>query len=233
MVSELTHTTVSTSTETDQATATITKTAKSTVTVGGASPSTVTVTQTAPASTVTLAAQTVTITAPASTVTAPASTVTDFVTVTVSGSSTLSGSSSKTTTLSSTTGFSNSTSSSVSATSFTGSAHLEYTATPVSAVKQAQATALTSSPTSDVEGAVFDRFVIIWLENTDFSAASSDPNLVALAAQGLTLSQNFGVTHPSGTCGFDLVCYNMTNQEQSLTTWLPTEVTISVSMATG
>ena len=67
----------------------------------------------------------------------------------------------------------------------------------MSAVKQAQATALTSSPTSDVEGAVFDRFVIIWLENTDYSLAASDPNLSALAAQGLTLTQNFGVTHPS------------------------------------
>ena len=67
----------------------------------------------------------------------------------------------------------------------------------MSAVKQAQATALTSSPTSDVEGAVFDRFVIIWLENTDYTSAAADPNLSALAAQGLTLSQNFGVTHPS------------------------------------
>jgi len=64
-------------------------------------------------------------------------------------------------------------------------------------VKQAQATAVSSSPTSDVEGAAFDRFVVIWLENTDFSAAAGDPNLKNLAAQGISLNSLFGVTHPS------------------------------------
>ncbi|KAG6830937.1 hypothetical protein H0H92_013865 [Tricholoma furcatifolium] len=50
---------------------------------------------------------------------------------------------------------------------------------------------------SVVEGAVFDRIVYIWLENTNFDDAQSDPNLSALAAKGLTLSTYYAVTHPS------------------------------------
>lgn len=37
-----------------------------------------------------------------------------------------------------------------------------------------QATALTLSPTSNVKGKAFDRFVVIWLENTDASEAFAD-----------------------------------------------------------
>ncbi|KAG6915977.1 hypothetical protein DXG01_009029 [Tephrocybe rancida] len=48
-----------------------------------------------------------------------------------------------------------------------------------------------------VPGSVFNRIVHIWLENTDFSAASADPNLKALAQQGLTLTNYFALTHPS------------------------------------
>ncbi|KAG6849127.1 hypothetical protein H0H93_011074 [Arthromyces matolae] len=48
-----------------------------------------------------------------------------------------------------------------------------------------------------VEGKVFNRIIHIWLENTDFSAAASDPNLAALAKKGLLLSEYFSVTHPS------------------------------------
>ena len=72
-----------------------------------------------------------------------------------------------------------------------------YTATAASSVYDAQATAKTSSPTSKVPGRVFDRFVVIWLENTDYDKAAGDPNLAWLAQQGITLSNYFGVTHPS------------------------------------
>lgn len=50
-------------------------------------------------------------------------------------------------------------------------AQLQYTSTASSAVAQAAATALTQSPTSQVAGKTFDRFVQIWLENTDYSLA--------------------------------------------------------------
>jgi hypothetical protein len=50
----------------------------------------------------------------------------------------------------------------------------QYTATGASAVAAARATALTESPTSNVAGKTFDRFVTIWLENTDYSAAAGD-----------------------------------------------------------
>ncbi|KAL7267788.1 hypothetical protein RUND412_009610 [Rhizina undulata] len=55
----------------------------------------------------------------------------------------------------------------------------------------------TRSPTSHVKGTAFDRFVTIWLENTDYDKAVGDPNLAYLATKGITLSNYFSVTHPS------------------------------------
>lgn len=72
-----------------------------------------------------------------------------------------------------------------------------YTATEPLSVAAAQATALTSSPISTVKGAAFDRMVIIWLENTDYSLAAGDPNMQWIAQQGITLENYFGTTHPS------------------------------------
>ncbi|KAL9621672.1 MAG: hypothetical protein Q9160_003925 [Pyrenula sp. 1 TL-2023] len=99
------------------------------------------------------------------------------------------------------------------------------TATSASDVYAAQATAKTNSPTSHVPGQAFDRIAIIWLENTDYDKAVGDPssrpkqidfgtsfallaqstsslteilaNLAYLASKGITLSNYFGVTHPS------------------------------------
>lgn len=73
----------------------------------------------------------------------------------------------------------------------------QYTATDAADVYAAQATAKTESPTSKVKGKAFDRFVTIWLENTDYDKAVGDPNLAWLASKGITLSNYFGVTHPS------------------------------------
>lgn len=73
----------------------------------------------------------------------------------------------------------------------------QYTATQTASVAAAAATAKTSSPTSNVGGKAFDRFVTIWLENTDYDKAAGDPNLAWLATKGITLSNKFAVTHPS------------------------------------
>ena len=48
-----------------------------------------------------------------------------------------------------------------------------------------------------VKGKAFDRFAIIWLENTDYTLAAGDPNLAWLSKKGILLSNNFAVTHPS------------------------------------
>jgi len=48
-----------------------------------------------------------------------------------------------------------------------------------------------------VKGKAFDRFVIVWLENTDYDKSAGDPNLKWLAKKGLTLSNHFATTHPS------------------------------------
>lgn len=50
---------------------------------------------------------------------------------------------------------------------------------------------------STVPGKAFNRFVTIWLENTDYSKAAGDENLQFLAKKGITLSNYFSVTHPS------------------------------------
>ena len=56
-------------------------------------------------------------------------------------------------------------------TSNTQSQHLLNTSSAVAATK---ATAKTLSPTSSVPGKTFDRFVNIWLENTDYEMAAGD-----------------------------------------------------------
>ena len=48
------------------------------------------------------------------------------------------------------------------------------TATSTAAVAAAKATAKTESPVSHVVGKAFNRMAIIYLENTDYSMASSD-----------------------------------------------------------
>ncbi|KIN01163.1 hypothetical protein OIDMADRAFT_19141 [Oidiodendron maius Zn] len=56
---------------------------------------------------------------------------------------------------------------------------------------------LTSRASSIVKGKTFDRFVSIWLENTDYSKAAADPNLKWIASQGITLTNYRAITHPS------------------------------------
>jgi len=54
------------------------------------------------------------------------------------------------------------------------SAQTQYTSTKKADVEAARATAKTLSPTSSVKGKTFDRFVSIWLENTDYVMAAGD-----------------------------------------------------------
>ncbi|XMA14844.1 hypothetical protein WAI453_007635 [Rhynchosporium graminicola] len=53
------------------------------------------------------------------------------------------------------------------------------------------------SPTSNIVGKTFDRFVTIWFENTDYSMAAGDPNFQYLAKLGITLTNYVAITHPS------------------------------------
>lgn len=55
----------------------------------------------------------------------------------------------------------------------------------------------TISNSPNVPGKVFDRFIQIWLENTDYSQALSNSVFQNLTAQGILLSNYFAVTHPS------------------------------------
>ncbi|KAH1275355.1 hypothetical protein KXX33_006545 [Aspergillus fumigatus] len=67
----------------------------------------------------------------------------------------------------------------------------------LSEIEAAQATVLPHSPVSNVKGLAFDRFVNIWLENTDFDKAAADAHMSALAKKGLLLTNFWAVTHPS------------------------------------
>ncbi|CAG8974107.1 hypothetical protein HYALB_00002742 [Hymenoscyphus albidus] len=73
----------------------------------------------------------------------------------------------------------------------------QYTSTAAEDVAAARATAPTLSPTSHVKGKTFDRFVQIWLENTDFEMAAGDPSIQWIAKQGITLTNYDSITHPS------------------------------------
>ncbi|KAK9463449.1 phosphoesterase family-domain-containing protein [Lipomyces oligophaga] len=66
-----------------------------------------------------------------------------------------------------------------------------------SEIAAAAATAAVGEETSSVTGSAFNRFVVIWLENTDFDAANDQSDLQWLAKSGITLTNYFSVTHPS------------------------------------
>ncbi|KIJ37533.1 hypothetical protein M422DRAFT_211275 [Sphaerobolus stellatus SS14] len=53
-----------------------------------------------------------------------------------------------------------------------------------------------SKPTI-VPGKQFDRFIQIWLENTDFDTANSSATFRTLSSQGITLTSYYALTHPS------------------------------------
>ncbi|RUS13080.1 hypothetical protein BC937DRAFT_86373, partial [Endogone sp. FLAS-F59071] len=55
------------------------------------------------------------------------------------------------------------------------------------------ASAMAAAP----KGKAFDHIFIIFLENTDYSLAASTPELQAYMPQGVTLTNYYGVTHPS------------------------------------
>lgn len=72
-----------------------------------------------------------------------------------------------------------------------------YNATDAASIAKMASVARTNQKTSKVAGKSFDRFVTIWMENTDFGAAKTDPNLAWLASKGVSLGNYYGVTHPS------------------------------------
>ncbi|KAL2001672.1 hypothetical protein VTN02DRAFT_1425 [Thermoascus thermophilus] len=64
-------------------------------------------------------------------------------------------------------------------------------------IRAAAATTRPLSPVSNVKGLAFDRFIQVWLENIDYSAAAGDNNQKWLASQGIALTNYWAVTHPS------------------------------------
>jgi len=61
----------------------------------------------------------------------------------------------------------------------TAIAQTQYRATAASEVAKARAIALTLSPTSNIVGKSFDRFVTIWCENTDYAMAAGDRSYIS------------------------------------------------------
>lgn len=61
----------------------------------------------------------------------------------------------------------------------------------------AAATAVTNHITSNVQGTLFDRFVVIWLENTDYDKAYDNDDMQALLSQGIVLNNYWALSHPS------------------------------------
>lgn len=60
-------------------------------------------------------------------------------------------------------------------------------------------------------GKVFDRFIQIWLENTDFQVAASTPEFQSLSKQGVVLDSYYALTHVSHISSVSwlfLIAYN-------------------------
>lgn len=54
-----------------------------------------------------------------------------------------------------------------------------------------------SSSAALVPGTLFDRIVVIVLENQDYAAASQDPYLSSLSSNGALLTNYMAISHPS------------------------------------
>jgi acid phosphatase len=67
------------------------------------------------------------------------------------------------------------------------------TATGTLDVAKAAATAKTSSPTTNVKGKAFDRFAVVWLENTNFDKAAGDRESSALLSHLVWIVTNDGL----------------------------------------
>ncbi|PKY05668.1 putative acid phosphatase [Aspergillus campestris IBT 28561] len=53
------------------------------------------------------------------------------------------------------------------------------------------------SPVSNVKGLAFNRFVQVWMENTDYEDAFKNKDFAELAKEGLLLTNFYALTHPS------------------------------------
>jgi hypothetical protein len=51
--------------------------------------------------------------------------------------------------------------------------------------------------TTPIPGKSFDRFIQIWMENTDFQVAATTPGFQKLAEEGLLLTEYVALTHVS------------------------------------
>lgn len=71
-----------------------------------------------------------------------------------------------------------------------------YNPNPTEVAKNA-ADANTTQFTSDIRGRAIDRFIVIWLENTDYDKAAGNPDMKWLAQRGITLDNYWALTHPS------------------------------------
>ncbi|KAG6896031.1 hypothetical protein C0992_010781, partial [Termitomyces sp. T32_za158] len=79
-------------------------------------------------------------------------------------------------------------------------------------------------------GAVFNRFISIWLENTDFKKAAANTDLEALAAKGLTLTNYFAVTHPSEPNYVAAICGDYFGLNNDNTINIPSNVSTVVDL---
>jgi hypothetical protein len=61
--------------------------------------------------------------------------------------------------------------------------------------------------TNYTSGKVFDRYIQIWLENTDFQTVASTPEFQALAKEGLLLDSYYALTHVSHYSQIIYVCF--------------------------
>ncbi|KAF8437576.1 phosphoesterase family-domain-containing protein [Boletus edulis BED1] len=88
----------------------------------------------------------------------------------------------------------------------------------------------TITDTPYVPGKVFDRFIQIWLENTDFATALADPVLQSLTTQGILLTSYYAVTHPSEPNYIASVGGDFFGLASDVLTYIPSNVSTIVDL---
>lgn len=99
-----------------------------------------------------------------------------------------------------------------------------------SAIEKAQATSKSDHSTSAVSGKAFDRFIVIWLENTNEKDAADDPDLHWLSKYGITLTNYWALAHPSEPNYIASVGGDTFGLEEDVFIRLPSNVTTIVDL---
>ncbi|CZT43944.1 related to acid phosphatase Pho610 [Rhynchosporium secalis] len=89
---------------------------------------------------------------------------------------------------------------------------------------------VTATTAAYVKGKAFDRFITIWLENQDFSKVSENTDIVDLHKEGVSLTNYYGLTHPSQPNYIASICGDYFGLNHDELIKIPSNVTTVVDL---